>query len=50
VQVGTATFLNPHAPLEILRGLQSALQESGLGSIEALIGSLRPYPADPSFL
>ncbi|HXF50396.1 MAG TPA: dihydroorotate dehydrogenase [Dehalococcoidia bacterium] len=38
VQVGTATFANPYAPLEVLRGLQALLEASGASSVADVRG------------
>lgn len=40
VQVGTANYVNPHAPLEILEGLTRYLREKKLSSPAALVGKL----------
>ncbi len=42
VQVGTATFLNPRAPLDVLEGLEAFLREHGIGDVHELIGVARP--------
>ncbi|GAG38407.1 unnamed protein product, partial [marine sediment metagenome] len=39
VQVGTATFSNPRAPLEILEGIESFLREEGLEDLGELKGA-----------
>jgi dihydroorotate dehydrogenase (NAD+) catalytic subunit len=41
VQVGTATFVNPLAPLEILEGLERYCCEQGVGQVCELVGSGR---------
>jgi dihydroorotate dehydrogenase (NAD+) catalytic subunit len=41
VQVGTATFWDPAAPLKIARELQKLLPEFGVNRVEDLIGTLR---------
>lgn len=41
VAVGTANFINPRAPLEVLEGIKAYLQEYGLKDIKQLIGSLK---------
>lgn len=41
IQVGTANFLNPMAPVEIIEGIESYLIENRMGSIRELVGSLR---------
>jgi dihydroorotate dehydrogenase (NAD+) catalytic subunit len=39
VQVGTATFSNPLAPLEVLEGIQRFLAEQGVEDIQDIIGA-----------
>jgi dihydroorotate dehydrogenase (NAD+) catalytic subunit len=47
VQVGTATFRDPMAPLEVLAGIERFMREEGVGDINELIGAARTYkPAD----
>ncbi|MCD4769107.1 MAG: dihydroorotate dehydrogenase, partial [Bacteroidales bacterium] len=41
VQVGTAIFLEPDAPLRIIRGLNSYLDENKIDSVSDLIGKLK---------
>ncbi len=45
VQVGTATFTNPRAALDVLDGLEGYRQDAGLPRIADLIGAARPRPA-----
>ena len=45
VQVGTATFTNPRAALEVLDGLEGYVKESGLERIAELIGAAQPPAA-----
>ena len=40
VAVGTANFVNPHAAMDIIRGLEAYLQEKKLGSIRELVGKM----------
>lgn len=40
VSVGTANFVNPTAPVEILDGIEAYLVEQGLGSVRELVGTL----------
>ncbi len=40
VQVGTANFVDPHAPMRIIEGLKSYCREQGLDSLESITGSL----------
>jgi len=41
VQVGTATFSNPLAPLEVLQGIQGFLTEQGVEDVHDIIGAAR---------
>jgi len=41
VQVGTATFANPLAPLEVLDGLERYCCEHGISNVRELIGAGR---------
>jgi len=38
VQVGTATLTNPHAPLDIVDGIEHLMRESGIQSLAGLVG------------
>jgi dihydroorotate dehydrogenase (NAD+) catalytic subunit len=40
VSVGTANFVNPTAPVEVLEGIEAYLAEAGLGSVRDLVGTL----------
>lgn len=42
IQVGTATFVNPRACLEIVEGLEGFMQEEGLEDISRIIGAALP--------
>ena len=42
VQVGTATFADPEAPLKVLEGLAAYVRETGLASIRDIIGCALP--------
>ena len=44
VQVGTATFTNPRAALEVLDGLTSHLDAAGAARLTDLIGAAQPPP------
>jgi dihydroorotate dehydrogenase (NAD+) catalytic subunit len=47
VQVGTATFRDPNAPLEVLAGIESFMREEGVADVHDLIGAARAHkPAD----
>jgi dihydroorotate dehydrogenase (NAD+) catalytic subunit len=42
VQVGTATYANPRAPVEVRDGLAAYLERQGLPGVRDLIGALQP--------
>ena len=42
VQVGTATFRNPRAPLDVLEGLEAFMREHGVEDVRELTGAARP--------
>jgi len=44
VQVGTATFVNPRAPLEVLEGIERYLTQQGLHDIHLLVGQAHVTP------
>ena len=41
VQVGTASFANPHAPLDVLEGIEKFMTKEGIGNLTDLIGAAR---------
>jgi dihydroorotate dehydrogenase (NAD+) catalytic subunit len=41
VQVGTATFRDPQAPLRVLDGIERYMRDEGVESIRSLIGAAR---------
>ncbi len=41
VQVGTAIFTNPRAPLDILEGIEQFMKKEGIEDIAELIGAAR---------
>ncbi|MBN2060246.1 MAG: dihydroorotate dehydrogenase [Deltaproteobacteria bacterium] len=41
VQVGTATFVNPAAALEIVKGIENFCMEHGIDCIDEIIGSIK---------
>jgi dihydroorotate dehydrogenase (NAD+) catalytic subunit len=47
VQVGTATFADPLAPLRVVEGLAAYVKENGLGSIRDVIGAAQPTREEP---
>ena len=42
IQVGTANFYDPRAPLHVLEGLEKLLVRRGLRSVQGLIGKMKP--------
>ena len=44
VQVGTATFRNPRAPLDVLEGLEAWLRDHAVEDVRDLIGAAQPAP------
>jgi dihydroorotate dehydrogenase (NAD+) catalytic subunit len=42
VQVGTATFRNPRAPLDVLEGLESLFRDEGIEAVADIIGASHP--------
>jgi dihydroorotate dehydrogenase (NAD+) catalytic subunit len=47
VQVGTATFANPLAPLEVLEGMERWCVDNGVSEIDEIVGAARPAEARP---
>ncbi len=43
IQVGTAIFTDPYAPLKIARGLEEYMEKNGIGTISELTGGVRPW-------
>jgi len=41
IQVGTATFANPRAALDVLEGIEQFMEKEGIGNITDLIGAAR---------
>ncbi len=44
VQVGTASFVNPHAALDVLDGLEAWMVAEGVASLNEIIGDALPGP------
>ena len=42
VQVGTATFFNPRAPLDVLDGMCAWMDANGVEDVREIIGAARP--------
>jgi dihydroorotate dehydrogenase (NAD+) catalytic subunit len=45
VQVGTATFLNPRAPLDVIEGIEAFMRTEGVSDVRELIGAALPATA-----
>ena len=45
IQVGTATFSNPRAPLDVLEGLEAWLEAHEVADVHEIIGCAQPLPA-----
>jgi dihydroorotate dehydrogenase (NAD+) catalytic subunit len=45
VQVGTATFVNPRAALDVLEGIQRYLTQEALHDIHLLVGQAHVTPS-----
>ena len=41
VQVGSASFVNPRAPLDVLEGIEQFMAREGIEDISELIGAAR---------
>jgi len=41
VEVGTATFINPTAAIDIIEGLENYMRENGIQNLGGLIGAAR---------
>ena len=51
VQVGTATFADPLAPIRVVEGLAAFVREQGLGSIRDIVGAAqRDHASDTEYL
>ena len=42
VQIGTATFANPLAPIEVLEGIEAYCRDEGIGDVNELAGAAQP--------
>jgi dihydroorotate dehydrogenase (NAD+) catalytic subunit len=47
VQVGTATFRNPRAPLDVLEGIERFMREEGVANVRDLVGAAKSYRPAP---
>jgi dihydroorotate dehydrogenase (NAD+) catalytic subunit len=41
VQVGTASFVDPQAPLKVLEGIEQFMEREGIDNLTDLIGAAR---------
>ncbi|GAH82668.1 unnamed protein product [marine sediment metagenome] len=41
IQVGTASFTNPRAPLDVLEGIEQFMEKEGIDNLAELIGAAR---------
>jgi dihydroorotate dehydrogenase (NAD+) catalytic subunit len=46
VQVGTATFLNPRAPLDVLEGIQRFVLDNDLNDLDQIVGAALPTASE----
>ena len=44
VQVGTATFVNPRAPLDVLEGIEQYVRDNGVDDVGRIVGAAHPEP------
>jgi len=42
IAVGTANFINPRAPLDVLEGIEAFMKDNKISDIREIIGSLKP--------
>lgn len=47
VQVGTACFANPRAPVEVLEGIQAYMEANGITDVRELVGAARREATTP---
>ncbi len=43
IQVGTAMFYDPYAPVKIVEGIENFLRENNISDIKDIIGTVNPY-------
>ena len=43
IQIGTALFADPYAPLKIAEGLEQYLEQQGMQSVSQLTGTVEPW-------
>jgi dihydroorotate dehydrogenase (NAD+) catalytic subunit len=48
VQVGTATFRNPRAALDVLEGIAAYMEQENMVDVESLVGAAQPDEARPA--
>jgi dihydroorotate dehydrogenase (NAD+) catalytic subunit len=42
VQIGTANFINPHATIEIIEGVENYLSANKIQDVNEIIGTFQP--------
>ena len=43
IQVGTANFINPHATIDIIDGIEAYLKRNEISSLREIIGTIETY-------
>jgi len=43
IQVGTASFVDPRAPIQIINGIKTYMREHGIESVQEIIGTLKRH-------
>ena len=43
IQIGTALFYDPYAPLKIVEGMNQWLEDNHIGDINEIVGQVRPW-------
>lgn len=43
IQMGTAIFTDPHAPLKVIDGLEKYMETNNLNSLEEIVGTVQPW-------
>ena len=43
IQMGTAIFTDPYAPLKVIDGLEKYMEENNIESIEQIVGTVQPW-------
>ena len=43
IQMGTAIFTDPYAPLKVIEGLEKYMDDNGIKSLSEIVGEVRPW-------